>query len=100
MRNKIIEGYWYTPSTPNYPNPVAQLTSVSSEFIEKLKSIQDNNAAKKYYKGLSVCRLCHCDNGSTEYTYKNYIWPSGYMHYLTVHNVHPLKEFYNFIMNL
>ena len=98
MKNKIIEGYWYSPSEPQYDAPVSQTKAIDQEFIKKLEYIQNNKAQLRAYKGISHCRICNCRNGSEEYTYKNHVWPQGYMHYLIQHNVHPSKEFYDFIM--
>ena len=98
MSKTIIEGYWYNLLEPQYPMPVSQANPISKEFTDKLSYIENNKARKRAYKGISQCRICKCNNGSEEYNYKNYVWPKGYMHYLIQHNVHPSKNFYDFIM--
>jgi len=107
--NEYIEGYWF-PLNPNesdfeqmYPKPKQQKTFVSTEFLDKLKLLTENNAIAIQYYGSSMCRLCKRYNGSIEYkiTQNNitFRYPKGLIHYYEYHNVHPSTEFYEFIMN-
>lgn len=95
MKNKI-EGYWYDKYNPQYPKPIPQKTKCDQEFISKLKSLEER-AAIICYRGSSNCRICNIRNGSKEYMYGGWNWPSGYMHYITEHNIHPSEEFRKFV---
>jgi hypothetical protein len=86
-----IEGYW-----TNEVRPVPRSETVGEDFLIALRKVQ-SVAPKKWQKGSSYCRLCRCDNGSAEYRFKGWIWPEGFEHYLTDHNVHPSEEFRKFI---
>ncbi len=111
------EGFWACddskPDTDNdMPWPVkaeAKMLGLD-RFLSRLDHIQNKlriNLDLKSYMDESICRLCDQDNGSDEYWLtinagtceeKVWIWPEGYMHYLTVHNVHPTNAFYNVVM--
>ena len=41
------------------------------------------------YKGTSICMVCRKQNGSQEFNKDGFIYPSGYVHYITSHNVVP-----------
>lgn len=45
------------------------------------------------YRGSSACRICGKMNGSHEYVFGGYRWPSGYRHYIEEHNVEPSEGF-------
>lgn len=49
------------------------------------------------YRGWSICRICNQKNGSQEFTDGTYIWPEGFSHYITDHNVKPPQTFINHI---
>lgn len=97
----------------NMPWPIEAHTTKMSGldlFLSRLKHIQNKlveNRQIKSYMGESICRLCDEYTGSDEYWLtvnmgtceeKVWIWPEGYMHYLTVHNVHPTNAFYDIVM--
>ena len=88
----MIEGYWYSSYMPQFPVPQPQSEPVSQEFLSKLNAVQALSKVE-YYRGWSNCRCCGKMNGSTEYEFGEWRWPSGFMHYLTEHNVHPTPEF-------
>ena len=54
MKNPIhIEGYWYSPTEPNYPKPVTNvLTQEEANTIFDLIKAKEKTARKKYYKGI------------------------------------------------
>ena len=61
-----------------------------TDLILKLEQIQkqyDMYPHKTSYFGASKCRLCGVSNGGDEYCVDNFVWPSGYIHYLKDHNV-------------
>ena len=51
--------------------------------------------------GSSKCRMCGRSNSGGEYELLvnnvKYIVPGGYLHYLKKHNVHPSKDFIDFM---
>lgn len=124
---EYIEGYWYSEREPHYPFPLQTDVKVNKEFLNRLESyiksidesgnddvlaskiptssIQHSYVSSK--RGLSPCRLCGICNGSYEYHFKKYVdgvnvcfrAPEGLMHYSKDHNVHPSKEFFDFVMN-
>lgn len=65
-----------------------------------LTEIETNKARVLSYKGISFCRCCGIENGSKEFYYKNWCWPSGYKHYLEVHNISPSNDFIKEVLNL
>ena len=92
-----IEGYWYSSSEPQYPVPKPRKSPISREFLDKLSAVEA--IAEKYgFRGWSTCRCCCKPNGSQEYKFNGWIWPEGFMHYLTEHNVHPTPAFMDMIM--
>ena len=54
-----------------------------------LKSFREHKA----YRGWSDCRICGCNNGSSEFTDGVYAWPEGLHHYVLCHNVKPPQDF-------
>jgi hypothetical protein len=52
------------------------------------------------YMGSSECRICGIRNGSHEYVFESWVWPEGYSHYLTEHNVAIHPEFGQFIKSI
>jgi hypothetical protein len=98
MSKIINEGFWYSKYEPNLPKPVDSGDWAEKEqFILKLEKLQ-NTLSPVGYKGWSTCRICNCMNGSEEYSYKNFVWPSGYLHYIRDHNVHPSDKFKKLIL--
>lgn len=58
------------------------------------------------YGAASFCRLCHNQNGDSEYQIKYQDsdkglilvrWPEGFRHYVETHNVIPSQQFYDFV---
>lgn len=46
------------------------------------------------YRGMSTCRICHIwNNGSADFSDGIYIWPEGFGHYLSQHDVRPPADF-------
>lgn len=97
-KKKHFVGYWKTSYLPKLPMPVAQDKKWLGQdiFIKKLEVVQKRAMVKKY-KGFSSCRICKIPNGTNEYYYKDWVWPSGYIHYLKDHNVRLPIKFKDFI---
>ena len=51
------------------------------------------------YHGSSLCRICGCQNGSHEFEdgQERTAWPSGLLHYVELHNVHPQDWFVEYV---
>lgn len=98
------EGFWYSEDSPNLPKP--RIMAKTSEWVEAgqpkkfaaLLSKVQKRATKRHFKGWSTCRICKCRNGSSEFSHKNVIWPSGLIHYIINHNVKPSNRFVRFII--
>lgn len=99
MENMNKEGFWHSKYEPQYPKPVENKKPWQGHlaFIKRLEEIQ-HKANIFRFKGFSTCRICKNSNGSDEYQYKNWRWPSGYMHYIKEHNIIPSDEFFKFVM--
>ena len=50
------------------------------------------------YRGSSNCRICECFNGNCDVSDGTYVWPSGYVHYLELHDVKPPQAFIDHVM--
>ena len=98
-------GYWYSKEEPKLPMPVQQ--GPDSEWVlagrpaafAKLLNIVERLARCRGFKGSSKCRICGKRNGSMEYSYKGWMWPEGYMHYIKDHNVRPPMRFVAFVVS-
>ena len=94
-------GFWKSSSEPELPMPVSNTESFNKkdEFLARLASIEKNKSTERKYRGFSVCRICNCSNGISEYSFGGFVWPSGYSHYIEKHNVIPDKVFFDFVMS-
>jgi hypothetical protein len=98
MIDIIKEGFWYSKREHNLHQPFNGGDWAEKEqFILKVETLQ-NRLTPVRSKGWSICRICNCMNGSDEYSYKNFVWPSGYLHYIRDHNVHPSEQFKKLIL--
>lgn len=107
---KKYEGYWRNDQEESsnlmpweikgLPWPKVELTRCDETLISKLKQIFAQADQKSYF-GSSECRICGQSNGCLEYWLNQdqvtYVVPEGYLHYLEQHNVHPSREFIDFI---
>lgn len=97
-KTELREGFWYSKYEPDLPVPKAQ-TSPSAdqeEVLERLSKLEAK-AQTVFMKGWSTCRICGCANGSSEFSYRGWTWPSGFRHYIEAHNVQPSPEFKAFL---
>ena len=92
------EGFWKSIAEPDLPMPVPNGDPIKSQalFLEKLTQ-KESKALKLSYRGWSTCRICKCVNGTQSFQDRGWEWPSGYKHYIDVHNVRPSRDFYKFI---
>jgi hypothetical protein len=103
-RPRVI-GYWayvdhaiknimpWDMNSASYTTPIANSAKCcQKKIINAIRELETKAKVNHYYGG-SICRICHLGNGGDEYTYENYTWPSGYIHYLEEHNVQVDEEF-------
>jgi hypothetical protein len=96
-----VVGYWsYSPDDPPLPYPQANAKPWAGQgkFVAKLKAIEQGIRKRDFgtmtaYRGFSLCRLCRVPNGNEEFEYAGYRWPSGFLHYVEIHNVRPPDDF-------
>lgn len=100
----LKEGFWHSEGEPDLPKPKVMAkasewvkTGGPEKFARLLNKVQ-TRARKRHFKGWSTCRICGRSNGSSEFSYKNVVWPSGLMHYIVDHNVKPSDQFIKFII--
>lgn len=93
------EGFWKSKYEPELPSPVANdhPWEGQDEFLKAL-SKKERGGPQHRFKGSSLCRICGCINGSTEYDRGGWEWPSGFRHYVETHNVQPSPEFIDWVM--
>ncbi|HLG28283.1 MAG TPA: hypothetical protein VI423_10900 [Paenisporosarcina sp.] len=87
-------GFWRSDYEPNLPS-ILHFVDPAWGDSEKLVVLEYLQCGKECeaYKGWSDCRVCGKPNGSTELTDGEYVWPSGYHHYVAHHDVRPPSEF-------
>jgi len=95
-------GFWRSTQEPKLPRPKIEFISNRKEFekaLEILENYLDNKSSfTGYYKGWSNCRICGERNGSDEFKYKGWIWPSGFYHYIEDHLIGAPTAFIKFII--
>jgi hypothetical protein len=107
-----FEGFWrhFINGRSLVPYPISSNIEQDENFIEILKLLMNKCNTVVHYNGHSHCRLCNkTNNGSSEYLFgiinKNtnikttYIFPEGYLHYVTCHNLLPSEEFKNAVFD-
>lgn len=92
------EGFWRSAQEPDLPMPTVDAGWTGrNTFVSRLVALQ-RRAHAIAYKGSAPCRLCdRRRNGSETYRLGGWEWPSGYLHYLTVHGVRPSPAFEAFV---
>lgn len=83
-------GYWRKriDSKENLPWP--EEGHLPNETKQKVSEYLNNGKEHAAYMGCSTCRICgKWGNGSTDLTDGEFIWPEGYSHYITEHNIMP-----------
>lgn len=108
MKSIKKEGFWKSEEEQNLLNPIHSSKPFlnKTEIVKKLerleKLIEERKVLKaqsKAFKGSSICRCCGERNGSEEFYYLNWVWPSGFIHYVKYHNIEPSIEFINEVLN-
>ena len=99
MKNKKIEGYWYSEYEVQYPMPEPNvLTDDEAKKIYELIKKKEENAKANRYKGFTTSRITGEYMGSTEFETDEWIWPADFApHYVLKHKVKPTPEFLEYI---
>jgi len=100
MAENIREGFWRSRTEPDLPMPVADETWDDHTVFGNLLFIVEAKLEVQHmvtYRGWSTCRCCDKPNGSQEFRYGGYQWPSGYRHYIEVHGIKPTDGFIQMI---
>lgn len=87
-------------ATENQEELLQAIAKVERAAISWREPHSASDATVMCARGHSPCRLCGCMNGYAEYTYRGFIWPSGYAHYLRDHRVAIDPEFKNMLCNM
>lgn len=104
-----VEGFWWSEREPHFPKPVSSDVEFEGklEVLSALEKLEKNIYLHKkqagsciYFKGFSKCRCCKTSNGSMEFSYKNWKWPEGLMHYIKQHNVKPSDAFLREVLHI
>jgi hypothetical protein len=107
MNNTKI-GFWKSGSEPEseseLPSPIISDNIYGDDFIKKCNewsnvSVSLYDPRVVHYMGYSNCRICGELNGTKEFTYGGFTFPSGIFHYVTEHNIEIDEEFVQMILN-
>jgi hypothetical protein len=79
------------------PWPQKSDTPASPEFVDALAAVEAV-ANVDACMGMSRCRICRQGVGCREFDLDDWVWPEGFAHYVTAHNVHPTPEFETFVI--
>lgn len=91
------EGFWRSSMEPDLPMPVADVDWPQRDaFLTRFAQVE-GKARRLAYRGMSRCRVCGKSNGCETLSYRNWEWPSGFLHYLRDHGVKPSDDFIAFI---
>lgn len=99
MKNKKIEGYWYSKDEPQYPKPKPDVLSDKEAEDIFLKIIDKEKEARiNRYKGFSRSRITGETLGTKEFETDEWIWPEDFAeHYVLTHKVKPSDKFLDYI---
>ena len=108
---KLI-GFWKPLKTPKNPDkhcnddlplPEINMLPVYKGFLENYKRVINDKRITETVDcfGSTVCRICNKSNGNKEHYINNgnsgFIVPSGYLHYMEDHDVHPPIDFFTYV---
>ena len=104
-----FEGFWWSEREPHFPKTVHSDVAFEGKdaVVEALEKLEKNIYLHKdragrcvYFKGSSQCRCCDIQTGYAEYSYKNWTWPDGLIHYVKVHNIKPSDAFLKDVLHI
>lgn len=89
------------------PFPVENEPNYGNDFFERIEWLMKNKRMNEMFnhqfiqfRGFSRCRICEKNNGSAEFCYEGFRFPSGYFHYIIDHRIQVPVEFQRMIMDL
>ncbi len=95
-------GFWWSENEPTLPKV--------ESFIDQDWNPQEREIVQRYLdirgqpinqcRGTSKCRICGVSNGSKDMSDGHYIWPSGLIHYLMMHQVKPADDFIAHVLGM
>jgi hypothetical protein len=89
MENELkAVGYWrkHEDSTEDLPWP-DKIRKLPDDIKHKVLLYLNRGEIKYHWRGFSNCRICAKANGSVCLTDGIFIWPEGYSHYISEHDV-------------
>lgn len=96
----LREGFWFSSKEKHFPMPVPREKTWLGQrvFLANLAIVESQEMLLvSHSKGWSTCRICDCRNGSSSLELTafgvTYLWPSGFTHYISKHNVRPSLSF-------
>ncbi len=109
-KNLIGVGYW----APNQDDTISSLLLVLLSPLPRVKDCVDPSWSREERErvlehlrrgrvhdasfGFSSCRFCGQHNGTRDMTDGTYVWPEGFAHYLTHHDVKPPPYFIHHVL--
>lgn len=93
-RHLRLIGYWASDHTLDWPK-VTDFVDAGWDVAERQLTVDylRHGALARSFWGISTCRLCGQENGRSELTDGEWLWPDGLAHYLEVHEVRLPEEF-------
>lgn len=98
--NSREEGFWRRAldEASHLPWPMPDVVWPSrTNFLVRLDELEAA-ALGMDFMGHSLCRLCGCQNGASEFMAGGWTWPEGLRHYIAVHRVRPSRDFELFVL--
>ena len=93
-------GYWAGEYDPGWPD-VRRFVVAAPNKRERTRVVRYLRAGAGWraYRGFSLCRLCGCQNGSSELTDGVWVWPEGLAHYVRRHDVRLPDVFIRYVLD-
>jgi hypothetical protein len=99
-REPKLEGHWYSDYEKHFPMPIHsdEALLAQPQFSYGQGNTDENHV--RAFRGWSTCRCCQKHNGNKEYESNGWVWPEGFRHYISEHNIVPKKEFLKDVLNI
>lgn len=82
-------GYWRQTERSGIDLPWPKEGRLPEETKKMIVDFLKNGKQYAAYRGWSTCRICNKPNGSTCLVNGDFIYPEGYAHYISEHNIQP-----------
>jgi hypothetical protein len=104
MKGRKFLGYWRNDRHPDLPDPLDFVNPAwRAEHPDEYEAVVKHLAAGvqwESWRGYSWCRF-RCGSqemGSHDFSDGTYVWPEGFSHYVTHHDVVPPREFIDHVL--